>query len=74
VIGPEIASRHSIVAQVLRTQAVRQAMRNEMRSKGLTRKQAMLAAQKCIGEIAANYSHVTVSLLARLQARVEPVI
>ncbi len=70
VIGPEIASRQSIVAQVLRTQAVRQAMRSEMRSKGLTRKQAMQAARKCIDEIAANYSHVTVSLLARLFRRV----
>lgn len=70
VIGPEIASRHSIVAQVLRTQAVRQAMRSDMRSKGLTRKQAMQAAQKCVDEIAANYSHVTVSLLARLFKRV----
>lgn len=70
VIGPEIASKNSIVAQVLRTQAVRQAMRNEMRSKGLTRKQAMQAAQKCVEEIAANYSHVTVSLLARIFKRV----
>jgi glycerol-3-phosphate O-acyltransferase len=70
VIGPEIASRRSIVAQVLRTQAVRQAMRSEMRSKGLTRKQAMRAAENCVAEIAANYSHVTVSLLARLFKRV----
>lgn len=69
-IGPEVTSRRSIVAQVLRTQAVRQAMRGEMRSKRLTRKQAMLAARKCVDEIAANYSHVTVSLLARLFKRV----
>lgn len=66
MIGPEIASRRSIVAQVLRTQAVRQAMRSEMRNKGLTRKQAMQAAQKCVAEIAANYSHITVSLMARV--------
>ncbi len=70
LIGPEIASRRSITAQVLRTQAVRQAMRSEMRSKNLTRKQAMQAARKCVDEIAANYSHVTVSLLARLFRRV----
>ncbi len=70
VIGPEMASRRAIVAQVLRTQAVRQAMRSEMRNKGLTRKQAMQAASKCVDEIAANYSHVTVSLLARLFKRV----
>jgi glycerol-3-phosphate O-acyltransferase len=70
VIGPEIVSRRSIVAQVLRTRVVRQAMRNEMRSKGLTRKQAMHVAKKCVDEIAANYSHVTVSLLARLFRRI----
>ena len=70
LIGPEIASRRSIVAQVLRTQVVRQAMRNEMRNKGLTRQQAMAAAKKCVNEIAANYSHVTVSLLARLFKRI----
>jgi glycerol-3-phosphate O-acyltransferase len=70
VIGPEIASRRNIAAQVLRTQAVRQAMRSEMRSKGLTRKQVVQAARKCVDEIAANYSHVTVSLLARLFRRV----
>ncbi|MGC3982936.1 MAG: glycerol-3-phosphate 1-O-acyltransferase PlsB [Steroidobacteraceae bacterium] len=69
-IGPEVASRSSIVAQVLRTQAVRQAMRNEMRSKGLTRRQATQAAKKCVDEIAANYSHVTVTLLARLFKRI----
>jgi len=69
-IGPEIASQRSIVAQVLRSQSVRRTMRSEMRNKDLTRKQAMQAAQKCVAEIAANYSHVTVSLLARLFKRV----
>jgi glycerol-3-phosphate O-acyltransferase len=69
-IGPEVASRRSIIAQVLSAQAVRQAMRAEMRSKGLTRKQAMQAARKCVNEIAANYSHVTVSLLARLLKKI----
>jgi len=70
VIGPEIASRSNIVAQVLRAQAVRQAMRNEMKSKGLTREQAMKAAEACVHEIAANYSHTTVNILARLFTRV----
>ena len=70
VIGPEVASRSKIVAQVLRAQAVRQAMRNEMKSKDLTRRQAMKAAENCINEIAANYSHTTVNILARLLTRV----
>lgn len=66
VIGPEIASRSNIVAQVLRAQSVRQAMRNEMKSKNLTRRQAIEAATGCVKEIAANYSHTTVNVLARL--------
>ncbi len=70
VIGPEVASRSNIVAQVLRAQSVRQAMRNEMKAKGLTRAQAMRAAEACVREIAANYSHTTVNLLARLLTRV----
>lgn len=70
VIGPEIASRRAVVAQVLRTQAVRQAMRNDMKVKNITRKQAIEAARACVDEIAANYSHVTVSILARALKRV----
>ncbi len=41
-----------------------------MSSKGLTRKQALQAATKCVTEIAANYSHTTVSVLARVFRRV----
>ena len=70
LIGPEIAGKHLIESQVLRAHGVRQAMRNDMRTKGLTRKQAIQAAQKCLNEIAADYSHVTVSLLARLFRRI----
>jgi glycerol-3-phosphate O-acyltransferase len=70
IIGPEIASQRTITAQVLRAHSVRQAMHNEMRSKGLTRRQAMQLAQKCVTEIAADYSHTTVSVLARLFRRV----
>ncbi|HVY24612.1 MAG TPA: glycerol-3-phosphate 1-O-acyltransferase PlsB [Steroidobacteraceae bacterium] len=70
VIGPEIASRSNIVAQVLRAQAVRQAMRSEMRTKNLTRRQAIHAASACVKEIAANYSHTTVNVLSRLLSHV----
>lgn len=70
VIGPEIASHRTVVAQILRTQTVRQAMRNEMKAKNITRKQAMQAARACVHEIAANYSHVTVGILARAFKRV----
>jgi glycerol-3-phosphate O-acyltransferase len=65
-LGPELASRERLAMQVLASQAVRQAMRAEMQAKNLTREQAIKAAQKCIYEISANYSHVTVSWLARL--------
>lgn len=66
ILGPEIASRRTIQSQVLRASAVRQAMHSEMRAKNLPRKQALNAAQKCIDEIAANYSPVTVSILSRV--------
>ncbi len=70
VIGPEVASHRTVIAQVLRAHSVRQAMHNEMSSKGLTRKQVLQAATKCVTEIAANYSHTTVSVLARVFRRV----
>ncbi len=70
IIGPEIASKRRIESQVLRAYTVRQAMHNEMSGKKLTRQQAMQAAQKCVREISADYSHVTVSLLSRLFRRV----
>ncbi len=56
-IGPDISQRRSIVAQVLRTRTVRDAVRNEMREKGLSRREALKIARGYGYEIAANYSH-----------------
>lgn len=64
-IGPDLSHRRTIVTQVLRTQAVRQAMADEMRSKQLTRRQALEQAQAYANEIAANYSSIFVALMAR---------
>ena len=56
-IGPDLSHRRTIVAQVLRTRAVRQAVREEMRTKGLERREALDLARSYGEEIAANYSH-----------------
>jgi len=68
-IGPDLSHRRTIVTQVLRTQAVRQAVAEVMRDKGLTRREALLEAKRCADEIAANYSHSFVSLMARALSR-----
>ncbi len=68
-IGPDLSHRRTIVAQVLRTRAVRQAIVETMQAKGLTRHEALLEAKHCADEIAANYSHAFVSLTARVLSR-----
>lgn len=69
-LGPEFASRSTMLTQVLRTQAVRRGIRSEMRAKNLTRRQAVLLAKSYLDEIAADYSHVVVNLLERVLRRV----
>src|SRR5262249_23228106 len=64
-IGPDLSHQRTIVNQVLRTAAVRHAMADEMRAKQLTRTQVLEIAQGYAREIAANYSHVVVNILAR---------
>ena len=56
-IGPDLSHRRTIVAQALNTQLVRDAVRDEMKSKGLGRREALKLAQAYAKEIAANYSH-----------------
>jgi glycerol-3-phosphate O-acyltransferase len=68
-IGPDLSHRRTIVTRVLRTHAVRSAAAQEMREKNLTRRQAMLQAQKYADEIAANYSHAFVRFMEHLLAR-----
>jgi glycerol-3-phosphate O-acyltransferase len=68
-IGPDLSHRRTIVTRVLRTHAVRSVVAQEMREKNLTRRQAMLQAQKYADEIAANYSHAFVRFMEHLLAR-----
>jgi glycerol-3-phosphate O-acyltransferase len=62
-IGPDLSHTRTIVTRVLRTHAVRTAIAQEMREKKISRRQAMLLAQKNAQEIAANYSHAFVRFL-----------
>jgi glycerol-3-phosphate O-acyltransferase len=66
MIGPDLSHRRTIITQVLRTQAVRQAVVDEMRARKITRRQALEQAQAYAYEIAANYSPIFVALMARV--------
>ncbi|HVC00972.1 MAG TPA: glycerol-3-phosphate 1-O-acyltransferase PlsB [Steroidobacteraceae bacterium] len=63
-IGPDLSHRRTIVARVLATRAVRSAARVEMRTRGISRRAALLAAKKHADEIAANYSQAFISFLS----------
>lgn len=68
-IGPDLSHRRTIVAQVLRTEAVREAVRGEMRDKGISRRDALKLARGYAYEIAANYSHWFVTLMYGVLSR-----
>jgi glycerol-3-phosphate O-acyltransferase len=65
-IGPDLSHRRTIVAEVLRTRAVRAAAAQEVRDKAgkLTRRAALLQARRYANEIAANYSPVFVTFMS----------
>jgi len=65
-IGPDLSHQRTIATQVLRTAAVRRAMRDEMRAKRLSRRQAIDLGREYAEEIASNYSHIVVAVLARI--------
>jgi glycerol-3-phosphate O-acyltransferase len=65
-IGPDLSHRRTIVTQVLRAGAVRRAMAEEMRSKKISRREALKLGQDYAAEIAANYSHVFIAIMARV--------
>jgi glycerol-3-phosphate O-acyltransferase len=65
-IGPDLSHRRTMATQVLRTAAVRHAMADEMRSKRISRREALKVATGYMSEIAANYSHSFVTILARV--------
>ncbi len=65
-IGPDLSHQRTIATQVLRSASVRRAMSDEMRSKKVARRDALKTASGYIAEIAANYSHVFVAIMARV--------
>jgi len=64
-IGPDLSHRRTMTAQLLRAAPVRRAMADEMRSKKISRREALKLAQDYINEIAANYSHIFVAFMAK---------
>jgi glycerol-3-phosphate O-acyltransferase len=68
-IGPDLSHRRTMVVQILKTQAVRQAVRNEMQARQLLRRPALLLARKHAMEIAANYSQAFITLMAMMLGR-----
>ena len=68
-IGPDLSHRRTMVLQVLKTQAVRQAVRNEMQVRQMQRRPALLLARKYALEIAANYSQAFITFMAMALGR-----
>lgn len=68
-IGPDLSHRRTIVAQILRTRAVRAAIAQLCREKKISRRQGILQARRYAEEVAANYSHAFVKLLEHLLTR-----
>jgi len=63
-IGPDLSHRRTIVAQVLRTRAVRRAVRSAMQTRPATRRAALALAKKYADEIAANYSQAFITFMS----------
>jgi glycerol-3-phosphate O-acyltransferase len=68
-IGPDLSHRRTMVMQIVKTQAVREAVRNEMRTRQLQRRPALLLARKYALEIAANYSQAFITFMAMILGR-----
>jgi glycerol-3-phosphate O-acyltransferase len=68
-IGPDLSHRRTIVAQVMRTKTVRDAVREEMKTRGLSRRDALKVARGYAYEIAANYSHPFIVFMSGLLGR-----
>jgi glycerol-3-phosphate O-acyltransferase len=68
-IGPDLSHRRTMVLQILKTHAVRRAVRKEMQIRHLKRRAALLVARKYAVEIAANYSQAFVSFMATALGR-----
>ncbi|MGA2189503.1 MAG: glycerol-3-phosphate 1-O-acyltransferase PlsB [Steroidobacteraceae bacterium] len=73
-IGPDLSHRRTLVAHILSTQAVRRAVRQEMKSRQdqgrpVTRRAALLIARRHALEIAANYSQPFITFMSLLLGR-----
>ena len=68
-VGPDLSHRRTIVAQVLRTRAVRDAVRDEMRDEEMERRAALEKARGYAYEIAANYSHAFITFMSGVLGR-----
>jgi glycerol-3-phosphate O-acyltransferase len=68
-LGPDLSRRRAIIAQVLRTRAVRQAVRQEIRDTRRTRRDGLQVARRHALEVAANYSHTFVRIAERILSR-----
>jgi glycerol-3-phosphate O-acyltransferase len=64
-LGPDLSHRRTIVAEVLRTRAVRAAVAQEVREKDKrSRRAVLLEARRLANEIAANYSPVFITFMS----------
>jgi glycerol-3-phosphate O-acyltransferase len=69
-IGPDLSHRRTIVAEVLRTRAVRAAVAQALNEKDRgSRRTMLLEARRYANEIAANYSHVFVTFMSLALSR-----
>jgi glycerol-3-phosphate O-acyltransferase len=69
-IGPDLSHRRTIVAEVLRTRAVRAAVAQDLNDKNRkSRRALLLEARHYANEIAANYSHVFVTFMSLALSR-----
>jgi glycerol-3-phosphate O-acyltransferase len=68
-LGPDLSRRRTIIAQVLRTRAVRQAVRQEIAGSKRSRRDGLRSARRHALEIAANYSHTFVRVAERVLDR-----
>ncbi|MBX3702919.1 MAG: glycerol-3-phosphate 1-O-acyltransferase PlsB [Steroidobacteraceae bacterium] len=68
-LGPDLSRRRAIIAQVLRTRAVRQAVRQEIAGSKRSRRDGLRVARRHALEIAANYSHAFVRVAERILDR-----
>ncbi len=62
-IGPDLSHRRTLAAEILRRRAVRAAVAQEARERGVPRRAAFERAQRLVDEIAANYSHAFIRFM-----------